>query len=197
MMAVPSYRRGILLALALWALLLMASSGMHAQVPDSARLAPHGIDTSAAARPTRPPPDSTLPTYVMTKSPLTASLLSLALPGGGQIYNRQYWKAPIFLGAAAFFMGRALYYNGLYLDTKAEADTYPRNTSDYAFLKAKRESYRDTRDINYLYCAGVYAVAIIDAYVGAHMFDFDVGDDHTSHIYLSPANLGVGLAMRW
>jgi len=134
--------------------------------------------------------------YVMTKNPLTATLLSIA-PGLGQWYNQQYWKVPIFAGAAGFFVYRAISFNNLYLQKAAEARAYPQNSSQYATLKFQRESYRDDRDLNIAYFVGVEIVSMIDAYVGAHLFDFDVGDDLSSKIYFDPAGRALGLSVRF
>lgn len=180
--------------IAVAASLLAVAAGTACAQPDSSRTAPPEAAGPRTA-PTSSAADSAV--YVMTRSPLTAVLMSAALPGAGQVYNKQVWKAPIFLGAATFFMVRALYYNGLYNDVAAQADQYPRTSNEYAYLKLRRESYRDNRDLNFAYCAGVYAISMIDAYVGAHMFDFDVDDDRTSRIYIDPINPGIGLAMRW
>ena len=42
------------------------------------------------------------------KSPTKAMLFSI-IPGGGQVYNEDYWKAPIMFGGAAVVFGSALY----------------------------------------------------------------------------------------
>jgi hypothetical protein len=133
--------------------------------------------------------------YVMTKNPTTAILFSI-IPGGGQVYNQQYWKVPLFAGAATFFIWRMIYFHNLYIDKAAEAGRAV-GTSDYAALKLEREQYRDDRDLNGAYVLAVEILGMIDAYVGAHMFDFDVDDDVSSRIYLNPVNPGIGLQMRW
>jgi hypothetical protein len=43
-------------------------------------------------------------------SPLKATMLSAALPGFGQIYNRKYWKIPLVYGGF-FGLGYAVAYN--------------------------------------------------------------------------------------
>ena len=40
-------------------------------------------------------------TKILTKSPTTAVLYSLALPGLGQVYTESYWKVPLFTGTCA------------------------------------------------------------------------------------------------
>jgi hypothetical protein len=136
----------------------------------------------------------------MTKSPTTAILLSI-IPGGGQFYNEQYWKVPLFAGAAGYFLWRVIYFHNLYKDKSSEADiaakTSGLSSSLYQSLKLQREGYRDDRDLHAAYFLAVEVLGMIDAYVGAHMFDFDVGDDISSRIYLTPVNPGIGVQMRW
>lgn len=134
--------------------------------------------------------------YVMTKSPTTAVLLSI-VPGGGQWYNEQYWKIPLFAGVAGYFVYRVFYYQNLFLDKAAEADAVDQFDSRYPALKQQREFYRDNRDLNAAYFIGVEILGMIDAYVGAHLFDFDVDDDVSSRLYFDPMNTAVGFSVRW
>jgi hypothetical protein len=137
----------------------------------------------------------------MTKSPLTATLLSLA-PGGGQVYNQQYIKAVAFMGVAGFFAVQAIRFHTLFIERADAVDALPLDDSTGARgqLKREREFYRDNRDNNVAYYLGVTLLSMIDAYVGAHLFDFDVdnGEDGLlSRVYLDPCRLGVGVLLRW
>lgn len=124
--------------------------------------------------------DSTATSVNLTKNPTTAVLLSLPLPGLGQWYNEQYWKIPIFTGTCGFTA---------YLFFKNNADF---NTTDDLYEQAKaegadptvtqrlldqREVYRNNRDLAGVIFLGAYILAAVDAYVGAHLYDFNVDDD--------------------
>lgn len=52
------------------------------------------------------------------------------------------------------------------------------NWSRYnSILKRKRDFYRRYRDLSYIITVGVYIICIIDAYVDAQLFDFDISPD--------------------
>ena len=44
-------------------------------------------------------------------------------------------------------------------------------------LKSRQDYFRRYRDLSYIISVGVYALWIIDAYVDAQLFDFDVSED--------------------
>jgi hypothetical protein len=161
-------------------------------------------DTS---RPAIPPPDSSTFTREdepenglrMTKSPLLATVLSI-VPGAGQLYNEDYWKVPLFAAAGGFFVYRTLYYHNLFINKVDELEAMPdvdSTVSRRLSLRTQREFYRDNRDLNFAYFLGVEILSMIDAYVGAHLFDFDVDDDISSRIMLDPERMGVRFMMRW
>lgn len=124
--------------------------------------------------------------FQMQKSPTGAILRSLALPGWGQYYVESYWKVPLFLGAA----GTCVYFivdnNNSFKDKQAQIDkAIALNPNDpYIDLyKRQREVYRDNRDQAAFFLAGVYILSAIDAYVGAHLFDFDVSDKISLNLF--------------
>ena len=49
-------------------------------------------------------------------------------------------------------------------------------------LKSARDYYRRYRDLSYIITVGVYAIWIIDAYVDAQLFDFDISPDLSMHV---------------
>ena len=130
--------------------------------------------------------------------------MAALVPGLGQIYNRSYWKLPIVFGA---FVGciYAIRWNGnMYEDYKqAYRDilTDPVLSDDpsrsynailpkgYTIemmggrdsytktLNNKQNLYRRSRDIAIVCTALVYGLSIIDAFVDAQLFDFDISPD--------------------
>ena len=44
-------------------------------------------------------------------------------------------------------------------------------------LKRQKDYYRRYRDLSIIITVGVYALSMIDAYVDAHLFDFDISPD--------------------
>lgn len=137
-----------------------------------------------------------LPTEGPTKSPGTAMLLSAILPGAGQVYNESYWKVPIIAGLGGYFVVEFLDNNRKYNDYSDQyeesLDTVPGGDPQ---LLAYREFYRDQRDTFAWYFLILYAVNILDAYVDASLFDFDVGGDLAGAAHGPPAP-GASLTLR-
>ena len=116
--------------------------------------------------------------FKMTKSPMTAVLYSALLPGLGQFYNKSYWKIPIIWLVSGYFVYEIVKNNNSYIDYRnaySNSQT-PISPGGDQRLRLLREFYRDQRDQFYLYSALVYLINIFDAYVDAHLFDFDVSD---------------------
>lgn len=131
--------------------------------------------------------------------PKRAMWLALVIPGGGQIYNRKYWKLPIiyggFLGCAyAMRWNNQMYldYSQAYLDimdddpnTKSYTQFLhlgtqitPANEERYkSIFKSRKDRYRRWRDLSFFCMLGVYALSVIDAYVDASLSQFDISDD--------------------
>lgn len=132
--------------------------------------------------------DSSLTEIERQFSPRTASLLSMALPGAGQIYNKKYWKAPIVwagLATSLYFVYENSYqYKVNKLRYISLLNTDPSHYStpgEYEALKQfypeSMEYYRRWRDISYIATAAIYILNILDANVDAHLKAFDVSDD--------------------
>jgi hypothetical protein len=91
-------------------------------------------------------------------SPRGAMLRSLVLPGWGQAYNGKWFKAAVIAGAEIGLITNSIIQNRLAKNSSAE--------SDKAF-------YINNRNLSYWWLSGVILFSIIDAYVDAHLFDFD------------------------
>ncbi len=137
--------------------------------------------------------------------PTKATLYAL-IPGLGQIYNRKYWKLPLVYGGFMGFYYAISWNNRNYQDykqayfdvvtentapdaswrdfvrtpgmSKEEQDSYMKgNTSFENELKSKKDYFRRYRDLSIILSVGFYAITIIDAYVDAQLFDFDISPD--------------------
>ncbi|MCQ2182493.1 MAG: DUF5683 domain-containing protein [Bacteroidales bacterium] len=120
-----------------------------------------------------------------------ATIYSILLPGLGQIYNREYWKLPLYIGGmvcAAHFTSlnqtNFLRFKNIYAEASQEGYSGP-VTKEQA--KYYRDLYRRYRDYSVLALAAVYVLQIVDANVFSYMHDFDIDDDLS--LKVSPAIL--------
>lgn len=116
--------------------------------------------------------------------PKKATLLSL-IPGGGQVYNKKYWKVPvIYVGFGALVYSTVFnqqLYDEVRLAYLQRLKNEPVSNPEYAnvpteMLFGLREYYRKNRDLSVIGMFGLYAFNLIDAAVDAHLKEFDVTD---------------------
>ncbi|MEW6194773.1 MAG: DUF5683 domain-containing protein [Bacteroidota bacterium] len=115
--------------------------------------------------------------FEMQKSSLGAVLRSAIIPGFGQFYNESYWKIPIIWGVLGYLGYQWNDRNNLY---KQYRDLYNQSlleSGDGNSLYHKwREDYKDQRDLFAVFIGLTYLLNVLDAYVDAHLFDFDVNE---------------------
>lgn len=149
------------------------------------------------------------PLFDELHNPKKATLMSVALPGLGQIYNKKYWKVPIIYGgfaAAGYYLNDNLKQIRLYTDAfKAETDGDPdtENGTEYntTQLESLIDQYKQWRDLSYIALGAIYVLNIIDASVDAHLFYFDVSEDISMNIqpYYNPigqSSAGLVLSLK-
>ena len=153
---------------------------------------PHQVDTASHKSGRNTPPEVWKPDVER------ATWLALVIPGGGQIYNRKYWKLPIVYGG---FVGCMYAYNWngqMYKDYRQAyldiMDSDPNTDSFKDFFrpgydfernkeylknvfKKRKDKYRRWRDMSIFSFIGVYALSVIDAYVDAQLSRFDISED--------------------
>ncbi len=127
---------------------------------------------------------------------------SLILPGWGQVVNRQVWKVPIIYGMLAGLTYYSIIQDQNYRDYRAAFYNSQSINGDERFgptpphidpnqnpesLRFARNQYRNRRDLTFVGIVLAYGLNVVDAYVFAHMRDFDVGDDLSARFYLEPA----------
>ncbi len=68
-----------------------------------------------------------------------------------------------------------------FIPAGADPEYYLKNTSFQTALKNRKDYYRRYRDLSIFITISVYALSIIDAYVDAQLFDFDISPDLSMH----------------
>lgn len=118
--------------------------------------------------------------FVMQKSPAGAVLRSAVLPGWGQFYNESYWKIPVVWGFLGYYTYEWIRADDNY---KKYRDLYIESNRENSIYRNLRDDYLDFRDSFTIYFIAAYLLNMIDAYVDAHMFDFNVTPDTKSNGY--------------
>ena len=135
-------------------------------------------------------------------SPERAAMLSAAVPGLGQIYNKKYWKLPFIYGGAITLIYFINYNNNkykLFRDGYYEAKIggtytpeilkeFPKligetpNANVVAQFEAFKEDHRRYREYCIFSLIGLYIANILDANIDAYFINFDVSKDLTVQI---------------
>jgi hypothetical protein len=171
-----------------WCLLLLLGL---AQVEGYSQVVTSGPDSTLVRTDAEPP----APEEKGLSKPGKAALMSAIVPGLGQAYNNSYWKIPIIYATGAV-LGYYLrenhqqyldYRNGVVLrndgDPSNDQDQFTPRIGDrpldqqLSVLKRGRDTYRRWRDYTVLYCVLAYGLNITEAYVHAHLKDFDVSEE--------------------
>jgi hypothetical protein len=106
----------------------------------------------------------------LNHSPSKALMYALVLPGLGQAYNRKYYKIPIVwlaMGGAAY----AISFN---------SKQYQRASEEYALNpEDDRELlyWRRYVELSYIAMIAAYALQVLDAYVDAQLYSWEVNDN--------------------
>jgi hypothetical protein len=173
---------------------LLAITTVRAQERDSSVVRQDTIKPAVA----KPSPAKSVPVVKsaerieLEKMPRRAAIRSAIIPGWGQITNRRWWKVPLVYGG---FVGIALVYDfnqTYYKEFLTEAQNREHNrlhptdpkpvNPEYASATNTgiiniKDGYRRNRDLTILAGAAFYAITIIDAYVDAKFFRFDISDE--------------------
>ena len=139
--------------------------------------------------------------------PKKAVLYAAFFPGLGQIYNRKYWKLPLVYGSAIGCIYAVTWngtqYRGYRNAYREFVDNDPATNSwkDYNYkyyggtddepetwndsarnkfgdrLKNGRSNFRRNLELSYIVSVGAHLLWMIDAYVDAQLFGFDISED--------------------
>lgn len=145
-------------------------------------------------------PDTLVVETGFKPDPKKAVIYSAIFPGLGQIYNRKYWKLPILYGGFVGLSYAITWNNSHYQDyfdaQRALLDDNPDNddiwkkmlpygmdseTADRNWfsdvVKDRKNYFRYYRDLSIIITVALYGLGIVDAYVDAQLFEFDVSPD--------------------
>lgn len=172
-----------------------AALAQPAAPPDSAGTSERSVSLR------RLPPDHT---------PRKALYRALAVPGWGQFYNRQFIKVPVVLGGLGGFVYGAVYNQDRYTLWR-DAEIIKRETGScptFAVgvipqcelksaqrLRDERDLFRRNRDLLLIGSGLFYGLSVLDAYVSAHLVDFDVSETLT--LSVEPRLTGARVRLLW
>ena len=197
-------------------LLFSVADRLWGQKPDSLRVLPDSsgvVDTVFASKTTA---RGRVHRFLSKDypNPRKAVLLGFVFPGGGQIYNKRWWKLPLVYGAIgtalAFEISNVREYRDARDNYKWAVDddelTKPVGKfagRDATTLRSYRDTFRRYVELSSVALGLVYLLSVSEAYVDAHLKNFDVNEDLSLHLKpsLQPAPglgaaYGVGLCLQ-
>lgn len=118
-------------------------------------------------------------------NPKKALYLSLAVPGAGQIYNKRWWKLPFVYGAVGGLIywadyntsGYKLFRDAYIAELNGNIHPFTGSGADAGDLKRFRDKFDKDRQLSYILIGVVHLLQGAEAFVDAHLRNFDVDDD--------------------
>ncbi len=135
---------------------------------------------------------------------------SMLIPGWGQVVNKQVWKVPVIYGLFAGLTYYSIVTDQSYRDYRAAYYNSQNPDGDERFgptpgyidpnqnpesIRYSRNMFRNHRDLTFIGIGLVYGLNIIDAYVFAHLRDFDVSDDLSARINIGPPPVSENISI--
>ena len=150
-------------------------------------------------------------------NPKKAFILSAIVPGSGQIYNRKLWyiKVPVIYAGMGTMLSIIIFNtsqsrklktaNLLRFDGDVDTIDEFANILDDQTLRNEWNVTRKNRDLSYVGMLILHILQSSEAFVQAHLLDFDVSDDLTlqlrPQVDMSPTTMGaaggIGLSLQW
>ena len=116
-----------------------------------------------------PHPDTSL----TSKSPMGALFRSVAFPGWGQFYNGKYFKSLAVFGTETTFITLAVIEWKRRNEHKRKFLNLPQDHPDKDWEFEQFRFYEDRRNLFLWITAGIVFLSMFDAYVDAHLYNFD------------------------
>ncbi len=122
---------------------------------------------------------------VFTPEPNKALLLGLIIPGGGQIYNRRWWKLPLVYAAYGGLIYAIDYNNGWFrrfsdafqAEVDSEVHEFTPTGLSANSLRSLRNKFDKQLQLSYISLILVHGLIGAEAFVDAHLRSFDIDDD--------------------
>jgi len=106
-------------------------------------------------------------------SPGKAVLMSPVFPGWGQLYAQNNWRASIAFGVQMYYLCNMFSKERMALRVRDYAKTQDPDSYTYEFYHSSAEElWEQMRDFIW-WAGGSLLILALDAYVGAHLFEFD------------------------
>ncbi len=135
--------------------------------------------------------------------PGRAALFSFIVPGAGQVYNKNYWKASIVVGVMGFLGYQAITASKKYSEInnsyecmlRGEGCSYKGITS-HSILRPIRDKARTNAESAWVFFAVGHLVQTFWAYVDRHFIDFNMDKNLTLKPIISNYSYSLGLSYK-
>ncbi len=135
-----------------------------------------GVVSAAATEEISPPaptPADSVDIWDTGVSPMATVLMSPVFPGWGQLYTRNSWRAALAFGAEMYFWTNLIARDQRARRSKLFSNNFVEGTANNDFYNAVgEEDWKQMRDFAW-WSGGALLILTLDAYVGAHLFNFD------------------------